>query len=114
MWIQTTPLATQDDATAALQAANKRLLGNPSATVRVVSEIDVNIPPINGANSLWARRQQVRPLAGTGEEGVALLLGAAIDCHVLVLGLSGTPSWDWESASDIASRQAALLTGKSH
>ncbi|WP_345654416.1 hypothetical protein [Streptomyces siamensis] len=113
MWIQVVPLATRDDADTALHAVKERLLGNTTAAVEVVGERDVHVQPIVGATAMWAREQQVRSADGAGGGGVALLMAAAVDSNVLVLNLSGDPSWDWPAARDLAARQAAVLTGAS-
>ncbi|MBC9731573.1 hypothetical protein [Streptomyces sp. TRM68367] len=109
LWAQAVPLATRDDAVAALRTVGECLLANPAAAVEVVGERDVDLPLFGDASAVWAREQQVRSVA-TGHNTVTLLLAGAVGSDVLVLSLSGEPAWDWDDATDLASRQAARLT----
>lgn len=49
-------------------------------------------------------------MAADGPDGISLLLAGAVGSHIVVLGLSGTPAWDWDQASALAARQAERLT----
>ncbi|MFB7359005.1 hypothetical protein [Streptomyces gardneri] len=109
-WIQVVPLASESDAHQALSEAGDRLLSNPRAAVGVVHERDVGAKPFAGATAVWAREQRAEHVA-TGEfTGLTLLLAGVVRTHLVVFSLSGTPAWDWDEASAIAGRQAALLT----
>jgi len=110
-WVQVTPMTSERDARRALGDVGGRMLANPRAEVRVLSEHDVELAPFAGASAVWAREQRTRPVAKRGDDGVSLLLAAAVGPDVTVLALSGTPAWDWGSASDLAARQAARLAG---
>jgi hypothetical protein len=108
-WVQVVPLASTADAASALAEVAQRFLANPRTEVRVVLEQDVPLEPFAGAAAVWAHEQHTRPLAKPGPDGVSLLLAAAAGRHVVVLALSGTPSWDWDAAAALAARQAARL-----
>ena len=108
-WAQVVPLASVSDAGTALAEVGRRILGNPRAEVRIVREQDIRLAPFAGASAVWAHEQHTRPVAKPGTDGVSLLAGA-VGRYVVVLGLSGTPAWDWRSASGLAARQTALLT----
>lgn len=108
-WVQVMPMTSEQDARQALRDVGGRMLANPRAEVRIVSEHDVELAPFAGASSVWAHEQHTRPVVKRGDDGVNLLLAAAVGPYVTVLDLSGTPTWDWGSASDLAARQAARL-----
>lgn len=109
-WVQVVPLASAADARSALAEVGARLLANPRAEARVVRERRVRVEPFTGAGEVWAYEQHTRPVATSGPDGVSLLLAGAVGSHVVVLGLSGTPAWDWDQASALAARQAERLT----
>nr|WTB34488.1 hypothetical protein OG781_37795 [Streptomyces sp. NBC_00830] len=109
-WIQVVPLASESDAHRALREAGDRLLSNPRAAIRVVDERDVEVKPFAGAAAVWAREQRAQHVATGDFTGLTLLLAGVVGTHLVVLSLSGTPTWDWDSASVLAGRQAALLT----
>jgi len=106
-WNQVTPLASAEDARGALAEIGKRGVPNLSAKVQLVSERDVDIEPFVGASAVWAREQQSH---GRDGAGVALMLAGAVDNWLTVLSLSGTPAWDWQSASQLAALQAVRLS----
>jgi len=105
-WVQVTPLASAQDASDALTGIGERTLLNVNSKVRLVSETDVHIEPFTGASAAWAREQHTESGAGPG---VVLMLAGAVSECLMVMCLSGTPAWDWQSASELASVQAARL-----
>jgi hypothetical protein len=105
-WVQAAPLASAEDATDALSGIGERMLVNLNAEVRLVSETDVPIEPFTRADAVWAREQHTE---GRHGPGVVLMLAAAVSEWLMVLCLSGTPAWDWQSASALAAVQAARL-----
>lgn len=105
-WVQVTPLASAEDACDALTGIGGRTLKNVSAEVRLVSETDVPIEPFTGASAVSAREQHTE---GRHGPGVVLMLAGAVSEWLIVMGLSGTPAWDWQSASELAAVQAARL-----
>jgi hypothetical protein len=108
-WVQVVPLASPADARSALAQVGARLLANPRAEVRVVEERQVDVEPFAGADAVWAHEQHTRPVTTSGPDAVSLLLAGSVGSHVIVLGLSGTPAWDWDQASLLAARQAERL-----
>lgn len=107
-WVQAAPLASAEDATEALSGIGERTLKNLNAEVRLVSETDVPIQPFSRADAVWAREQHTE---GRDGPGVVLMLAAAVSEWLIVICLSGTPVWDWQSASELAAVQAARLPG---
>ena len=105
-WVQVTPLASAQDASDALTGIGERTLLNVNSKVRLVSETDVAIEPFTGASATWAREQHTE--SGDGP-GVVLMLAGAVSEWLMVMCLSGTPAWDWQSASELAAVQAARL-----
>lgn len=105
-WIQVIPTATQEDAGAALAEVGERMLANLRSEGRLVSQYDVAVEPFAGASGVWAREQHTE---GPDGPGVVLLLAAAISHWLVIVCLSGTPAWDWPSASALAALQAARL-----
>lgn len=106
-WVQVTPLASAEDAGDALTGVGERTLNNLNTEVRLVSETDVPIEPFSRAgDAFWAREQHTDSSDGPG---VVLMLAAAVSERLMVICLSGTPAWDWQSASELAAAQAALL-----
>jgi hypothetical protein len=106
-WIQVTPLASAEDAKDAMTSIGERSLINLKAEVRLVSESDVPIEPFTGASAVWAREQHTE---GPDGPGVVLMLAAAVHEWLMVVCLSGSPAWDWQSASELAAVQAARLS----
>lgn len=107
-WIQVMPLASADDARAALSVVGERGLANLRARVQLVSEHDVSVAPFTGADAVWAREQHTTSKDGPG---VVLTLGGAVGRSLVIICLSGSPAWDWSSASELAALQAARLSG---
>lgn len=105
-WVQVTPLASAEDARDALTGTGERALNNLNSEVRLVSETDVPIEPFTSASAVWAREQHTE---GRDGPGVVLMLAAAVSEWLIVMCLSGTPAWDWQSASELAAVQAARL-----
>ncbi|HEX4659451.1 MAG TPA: hypothetical protein VH307_18850 [Streptosporangiaceae bacterium] len=105
-WVQATPLASAEDDDA-LTGIGERALINLKAKVRLVSESDVPIEPFTGASAVWAREQHTE---GRDGPGVVLMLAGAVSERLMVLCLSGSPAWDWRSASELAAVQAARLS----
>jgi len=105
-WVQVTPLASAEDASEALTGIGERALINLKAEVRLVSESDVPIEPFTRASAVWAREQHTDSRDGPG---VVLMLAGAVSDWLIVLCLSGSPAWDWRSASELAAVQAARL-----
>ena len=106
-WVQVAPLASAEDANDALTGIGERALINLRAEVRLVSESDMPIEPFTGASAVWAREQHTE---GRDGPGVVLMLAGAVSERLLVLCLSGSPAWDWQSASELAAVQAARLS----
>jgi hypothetical protein len=104
--VQVTPLASAEDARDALTSVGERTLNNVNAEVRLVSETDVPIEPFTRASAVWAREQHTE---GRHVPGVVLMLAGAVSEWVVVMCLSGTPAWDWQTASQLAVVQAARL-----
>jgi hypothetical protein len=107
-WIQVMPLASADDAGAALSVIGKRGLANLRSGVQLVSERDVPVEPFPGASAVWAREQHT---TGKDGPGVVLMLAGAVSRWLVIVCLSGSPAWDWSSASELAALQAARLSG---
>jgi hypothetical protein len=104
--VQVTPLASAEDASDALTGIGEGTLNNLNAEVRLVSETDVPIELFTGANAVWAREQHTE---GRDGPGVVLMLAGAVSEWLMVICLSRTPAWDWQSASELAAVQAARL-----
>ncbi len=107
-WIQLVPLASADDADAAVAVIGGPGLSNLRSGVQLVSEQDVPLEPFTGASAVWAREQHT---AGKDGPGVVLMLAGAVNHWLVIVCLSGTPAWDWSSASGLAALQAARLPG---
>jgi len=105
-WVQVAPLASAEDAREALTGIGERGLKNLNAKVRLVSETDVPVEPFTGASAVWAREQHTE---GRDGPGVVLMLAGAVSEWLMVLCVSGTPAWDWQSTSELAAVQAARL-----
>ena len=105
-WVQLTPLASAQDARDSLAGIGGQMLANLGARVRVVSENDVLLEPFTGASAVWAREQHTE---GRDGPGVALMLAGAVSVWLMVMCLAGSPTWDWQSASELAAVQAARL-----
>ncbi|MFF3610111.1 hypothetical protein [Streptomyces sp. NPDC002463] len=108
IWIQVVPLASESDAKTALPELGSRLLSNPKASHGVADERDVEVPPFPGAAAVWAREQHSVQAATGKNVGTTFLIGAAAGANIVVLSLSGSPTWDWGSALNVAQRQAEL------
>jgi hypothetical protein len=106
-WVQVTPLASAEDANDALTGIGERALINLKAEGRLVSEFDVPVEPFSRASAVWAREQHTE---GRDGPGVVLMLAGAVSEWLMVLCLSGSPAWDWPSASELAAVQAARLS----
>ena len=104
--MQVAPLASAEDAREALTGIGERGLKNLNAKVRLVSETDVPVEPFTGASAVWAREQHTE---GRDGPGVVLMLAGAVSEWLMVLCVSGTPAWDWQSTSELAAVQAARL-----
>jgi hypothetical protein len=107
-WIQLTPFGSAEDARAALTAIGDHALASPGAQVRLVSEREVPIEPFAGAAEVWAKEQHTD---GHDGPGLVLMLAGAVSASLLVLCVSGSPAWDWQSTSDLAAVQAGRLPG---
>jgi hypothetical protein len=107
-WIQVIPLASVDDAGAALPVIGERALANLWSRVQLVSEHDVPVEPFAGASAVWAREQHT---VGKNGPGVVLMLAGAVSHWLVIVCLSGSPAWDWSSASELAALQAVRLSG---
>ena len=107
-WLQVAPLASEDDARAALAGIGDRALANLGSGVRLVSEHEVPLEPFPGAQAAWAREQHTD---GKDGPGVVLMLAGAVRHWLVVVCLAGAPAWDWQSASEVAALQAASLRG---
>lgn len=105
-WVQVAPLASAADAGAALTGVGERGLSNLRSEVRLVSDRDVHIEPFTGASAVWAREQHTE---GRHGPGVVLMLAGTVSHWLIAMGLSGSPAWDWQSASELAAIQAARL-----
>jgi hypothetical protein len=106
-WIQVIPMASEEDAVAALADAGERALANLRSRVRLVSQRDVPVEPFAGASAAWAREQHTE---GRDGPGVVLMLAAAVSHWLAIVCLSGSPAWDWQSAWELAALQAARLS----
>jgi len=107
-WIQVMPMASEEDAGAALAEVGERALANLRFTVRLVSQRDVLVEPFAGATAVWARLQHTE---GRDGPDVVLMLAGAVSHWLVIVCLSGSPAWDWQSASALAALQAARLSG---
>ena len=107
-WIQVAPLASEDDARAALAGISDRALANLGSGVRLLSEHEVLLEPFAGAQAVWAREQHTE---GKDGPGAVLMLAGAVRHWLVVVCLAGAPAWDWRSASEVAALQAARLPG---
>jgi hypothetical protein len=108
-WLQLTPLASAQDAGEALAGVSDRGLANLGARVRLVSESDVPIEPFPAASAVWAREQHTD---GRDGPGLVLMLAAAVGGWLMVMCLSGSPDWDWQSAAELAEVQAERLSAR--
>lgn len=106
-WIQAVPMASEEDAGAALAGLGDRALANLGSGVRLVSQRDVPVEPFAGASAVWAREQHTE---GRDGPGVVLILAGAVGCWLVIVCVSGSPAWDWPSASELAARQATRLS----
>jgi hypothetical protein len=109
-WIQIAPLVSPADARESLAGIGERGLANLGASVRLISEHDVRLEPFTGASAVWAREQHTE---GRNGSALALLLAGAVRHWLMVIALSGSPSWDWQAASDLAALQAARMPAAS-
>ncbi len=107
-WIQVIPMASEEDAGAALAGVGERALANLRSRVRLVSQRDVPVEPFAGASAVWARVQHTE---GGDGPGVVMMLAGAVSHWLVIFCLSGSPVWDWQSASELAALQAARLSG---
>lgn len=107
-WIQVMPLASADDAGAALPVIGERGLANLRSRVQLVSERDVPAEPFAGASAVWAREQHT---TGKDGPGAVLMLAGAISHWLVTVCLAGSPAWDWSSAFELAALQASRLSG---
>jgi hypothetical protein len=101
-------MASEEDAGAALADVGERGLANLRSRVRLVSQRDVPVEPFAGAGAVWAREQYTE---GRDGPGVVLMLAGAVSHWLVIVCLSGSPAWDWQSASELAALQAARLSG---
>ncbi len=101
-------MASEEDAGAALADIGERALANLRSRVRLVSQRDVPVEPFAGASAVWAREQHTE---GQDGPGVVLMLAGAVSHWLVIVCLSGSPGWDWQSASELAAFQAARLSG---
>lgn len=108
-WIQVTPMASQEDAGAALADAGERGLANLRSRAQLVSQRDVPVEPFAGASAVWAREQHTE---GSDGPGVVLMLAGAVSHWLVIVCLSGSPAWGWQSAPELAALQAARLPGQ--
>jgi hypothetical protein len=106
LWVQVTPLATAEDARAALAQAQTRGLKNANASVRLVAETEVAPPAVPGASEVWAQQQRT---VGPQGEGTVLMVGFVRGVRVVVLAASGAPAWTWASLTDLLASQSARL-----
>ena len=104
-WIQVTPWASADAHHAPAEVSG-RALANFVAAVRLVSERDPKFEPFHDADSVWAREQHTQ---GPDGPGAFLTLAGTVSNWLAVVCLSGSPIWDWTSASDVATLQGASL-----
>lgn len=107
-WIQVMPMASEADAGAVLAGLGERLLANLRSRGRLVSQRDVPMEPFAGASAVWAREQHTESRDGPG---VVLMLAGAVSHWLVIVCLSGSPAWDWQSAQELAALQAARLSG---
>jgi hypothetical protein len=107
-WMQVIPMASEEDAGAALAEIGERALANLRSRVRLVSQRDVPVEPFAGASAVWAREQHTE---GRDGPGVVLMLAGAVSHRLVIVCVSGSPVWDWQSASKLAALQAAWLSG---
>jgi hypothetical protein len=101
-------MASEEDARAALAGAAERGLANLRSRGRLVSQRDVPAEPFAGASAVWAREQHTE---GRDGPGVVLMLAGAVSHWLAIVSLTGSPAWDWQSASELAALQAARLSG---
>lgn len=106
-WIQIAPLASTSDAESALSGVADSGLANLRSRVQLVSQADIPLQPFEGASAVWAREQRTE---GDGGAGLVLILAAAVGHWLTVICLSGSPAWDWPSATALAAHQARRLT----
>jgi hypothetical protein len=107
-WIQVMPMASGEDAGAALADVGERGLANLRSEVGLVSQRDVPVEPFAGVSAVWAREQHTE---GRDGPGVVLMLAGEVSHWLVIVCLSGSPAWDWQSASELAALQAARLSG---
>ena len=107
-WIQVIPMTSEEDARAALAEVGERGMPNLRSRVRLVSQRDVPVEPFAGASAVWAREQHTE---GPDGPGVVLMLAGAVSHWLVIVSLTGSPVWDWQSASELAALQAARLSG---
>ncbi|HEY2508733.1 MAG TPA: hypothetical protein VGI58_19625 [Streptosporangiaceae bacterium] len=105
-WIQIAQLGSPGDAEAALDGIWERGLTNLAAPVRLVSDTEIATGLVAGATAVRAREQHTEGRPGGG---VVLMLAAAAEDWLIALSLSGSPGWDWPTASSLAAAQASRL-----
>jgi hypothetical protein len=107
LWIQMSPLASPDDADAALDDVPGRMLKNHRAEVEVVSEQEISPPSVPHASRVWAYTQETRGRRGSGE---ALYLATRVDDVLAVTAASGQDGgWSWPDVIAIATLQCTRI-----
>jgi hypothetical protein len=101
-------MASEEDAGAPLAEVGERALANLRPGVRLAGQRDVPVEPFAGASAVSAREQHTE---GRDGPGVVLMLAGAVTHWLVIVCLSGSPAWDWQSASALAALQAARLSG---
>lgn len=106
LWIQISPMASSDDARAALGQAPGLLLKNLRSTVTITESVDAEAPAIPGASDAWAHEQRT---TGRDGSGTSLLLAFVRGNSLVAAGVGGTPPWQWKEFADIMTAQALKI-----
>jgi hypothetical protein len=107
LWVQVSPLVSESDAAAYLDAAPELFLRNARAAVTVVAEQDIEPLALEHETSGWAHEQRT---TGARGDGVALYAGFVVGSTLAFMAASGLlGSWDRQELQHVAQLQADRL-----
>lgn len=107
LWVQATPLVSEEDAVDSLRSVPQRMLRNVRADVTLVSSAEVEAVAVANASSGWACEQQTSSRRGAG---LALYSAFVTGSTVVALAASGLAgSWTWTEVTALAQKQADRL-----
>ena len=107
LWCEVVPLASQEDAEAALGAVPEMGLRNLGAKVRLTNRREVAVPPPAGGSRVWAREETTEGANGIGR---ALYLAWSYQQMLNILACSGGEDrWDWPQVQALAEAQTTRV-----